>query len=494
MRMIEIKFGIGSFVVAIACLATLGESAGTALAQQGAAPTSAHSKRVRAKRSASKSTTRPKAETESKPVADRVVLRDGKQLLGQVDASSNDATLTIIARREMVRETLPKWAASWEAAETDVVTAALQQRHERLAVWRRERPAEPAQGGRITAWLDRELSPSAGPVAPSPLMAIRLDRDDVSGVERRSESAAQALRGAWVLGLANPETAGLPALKELIASRGMILANDVPIALDRLLPPFAEPEVRWLLRRAATEVLNDNGLQFIGFGNNILPEPMPGQPLNPAAGLALVEGALSDVLGTGRIASLPMGLGALAARGRSLLPAQLPGQSVDLAAGVRLADGAIRDALGAGRTDSLNLKLGAAAARGETGMILTRIGIAADLATAAAESTLLYYNGSNWDRAIWRSQSLEVGSVPPIVAKLVGGDPQVKAIMNLIDSVGAGFVPPEMNERGLAVATTVGGALIMARAALIRELTGLTFDVGGKTSRLTQQGASVKAH
>ena len=99
------------------------------------------------------------------------------------------------------------------------------------------------------------------------------------------------------------------------------------------------------------------------------------------------------------------------------------------------------------------------------GMILTKIVIAPDLTTASAESTLYFYNGSNWDRAVWRSQSLEVGTVPPIVVSMVAADPQVQAVMNLIDSIGAGFVSPEMKERGLVVGTTVGGTVVLARTA-----------------------------
>jgi hypothetical protein len=256
--------------------------------------------------------------------------------------------------------------------------------------------------------------------------------------------------------------------------------DDAPIAVDRLLPPLLEREDHWMLRRAATEALNDNGLRFIGFGRNILPEPIPGQPLDPSAGIALVEGVIRDALGAGSVNSLPLGIGGLAARGRSMLPSPIPGNALDLAAGARVAEGAVRNVLGTGQADPLHSKQGAVAARGQVGMILTRIVLAADLATASAESTLFYNTGSNWDRAVWRSQSLEVGSVPPIVTKLVGADPQVKAVMNLIDSIGAGFVTPEMNERGLAVGTTVGGAVVLARTALIRALTELAFDVEGK--------------
>ena len=116
-----------------------------------------------------------------------------------------------------------------------------------------------------------------------------------------------------------------------------------------------------------------------------------------------------------------------------------------------------------GAVDSLHLKLDAVAARRRVGMVLTRIVVASDLASASAESSLFFHNGNNWDRAVWRSQSLEVGAVPPLVTSMVADDPQVKALMNLVDTIGAGFISPAMKERGLVVGTTVGGAVVLAQ-------------------------------
>ena len=263
-------------------------------------------------------------------------------------------------------------------------------------------------------------------------MALRLARKDVSAVERRDGAAARALRYAWLLGLPDPEKTPPARLKDTIAARGMALDGDEPIALDRLLPPAVEPADRWLLRRAATEVIHDEGLRFIRFGNTILPEPVPGQPLDPSAGVALVEGTIRDTLGVG---------------GGDPLPARL------------------RDV----------------AARGRVGVMVTRIEIAPDLGSVTAESTLFYRVGGEWGRGAWRSQGLAVGSVPPAVVSIVAGDPQVKALLDLIDAIGAGFVSPAMKERGLVVGTTVGGAVVLARTALVRSLMGLAFDVEGKS-------------
>jgi hypothetical protein len=74
--------------------------------------------------------------------------------------------------------------------------------------------------------------------------------------------------------------------------------------------------------------------------------------------------------------------------------------------------------------------------------------------------------------------------VPPNLSKLVEMDPQAKAVMNLIDSIGAGFVPPKMNERGLAMGNAVGGAVVLARTALVRSLTALAFDVSDSGTKI----------
>jgi hypothetical protein len=116
------------------------------------------------------------------------------------------------------------------------------------------------------------------------------------------------------------------------------------------------------------------------------------------------------------------------------------------------------------------------------GAIVTKIEIAGDFGSTAAESTLYFRNGKGWQRALWRSQNLPVGAVPPIVVSMVAADPQVRAVINLIDSIGAGFVSAEMKERGLAVGATVGGAVVLARTALVRSLAGLSVDIEGKSA------------
>ena len=400
-------------------------------------PDAAFGQRSSSKKATSRATTRAKAADRAKaedrdaPAADRIVLRDGKELLGQVVAPTAKGGTVVVARREWLRAHLPDRMGTWEGSERAETAAARDQRHRRLEAWRRDRPAVAAPGDRITPWLDRELANGAGTDAPPTLMAIQLDKGEATSVQKRGDQAARALRSAWLLGLPDPEMSPLATLSDSIAGRGTVLEDEDPVAIDRLLPPSAESDDRWLLRRAATEVLNDEGLRYVRFGNTVLPEPAPGQVPDPALGPRLVEGTIKDVLSGGRVDPLPERLQGVAERGR-------------------------------------------------VGMMVTRIEIAADFGSVAAESTLLYRGQGGWDRGGWRSSTVRVGEVPPFVMNAVASDPQVKALLDFVDSIGGGLVSPQMKQRGLTIGTTAGGAAVMARSALTRSLVGLALDLESK--------------
>jgi hypothetical protein len=380
-----------------------------------------------AKKSVSKATPRvktpAKATDRDAPSADKIVLSDGKELLGQVV----DGGL-IVTRREWVRTNLPDRLAKWEEAERVETATAREQRHRRLDAWRRDRPSVAAPGDRITPWLDRELAKGAVTDTQPTLIAIRLGKGEATKVQRRGDQAAQALRAAWLLGLPDPESSPLATLADSIAGRGTTLEADDPVAIDSLLPPSVESDDHWLLRRASTEALNDDGLRYIRFGNTVLPEPVPGQVPDATLAPKLVEGTIKDVL-TG------------------------------------------------GRADPLPDRLRSVAERGRVGMMVTRIEIAADFGSVAAESTLYYRGQGGWDRGGWRAATVRVGEVPPFVTNAVASDPQVKALLDFVDSIGGGLVSPEMKQRGLSIGTSAGGAAIMARASLTRSLMGVAFDL-----------------
>jgi hypothetical protein len=266
---------------------------------------------------------------------------------------------------------------------------------------------------------------------PTTLMAVQLDKGEATSVQRRGDQAARTLRAAWLLGLKDPESSPLATLMDSVAGRGTQIEAVDPVAIDSLLPPAIEPDDRWLLRRAATEVLNDEGLRYIRFGNTLLSEPLPGQAPDPSLGPKLVEGTIKDVLTGGRVDPLPDRLRSVADRGR-------------------------------------------------VGMMVTRIEIAADFGSVAAESTLYYRGQGGWDRAAWRPATVRVGEVPPLVMNMVASDPQVKALLDFVDAIRGGLVSPQIKQTGLTIGTSAGGAAVMARSALTRSLVGVAFNLEAK--------------
>jgi hypothetical protein len=429
LTMIGLNLDAKSVVVALAGFSI---AVGLALPAHGQSKGPARKANPR-KSSSARGAQQTKAVDRDASAADEVKLRDGKTLLGQIDVASAADALVVVARREWVREHLPEWLEKWELAERDSIKSALAQRRNRLVEWKNVRPPAYGPADKISAWLDDQLGRAPEALAPSTLMIAKLNKADVQSVRRRGATAASALRSAWVLGLKDPESTKFAALEDAIAGRGMTLGGDQPVSIDRLLPPSAESEAHWLLRRAATEVLYDEGLRFVRFGSTLLPEPMPGQTPDPTAGVAIVEGTIKDVLGVGGADPLPNRLMFVASRGR-------------------------------------------------VGAMVTRIEIAPDFSAANAESSFYSRGPGGWDRSAWRTGSLEVGNVPPLVVSLVASDPQVKAMMALVESLGGGLVSAEMKQRGLLVGATAGGAAVLARTALTRSLVGLALDLDEKPS------------
>ena len=367
-----------------------------------------------------------KKEAARDPIAaDSITLKDGKTLLGQVYDPSPRGTLVVIVRRAWAEANLPEWAERWKKGEGEAAGNADVQRHDRLVEWKRDRLATPGAADPISAWLDRELARPIGEAEPSALMVARLGRSDVKAVQRRGMSAARALRLGWQLGFKDVEAMPLEELKDAISGRGITVAGETPISLDALLPRGPEPDDQWRARRAATEVLHDEGLRFVRYGNTVLAEPGLRPDPDPAAATTLITDTLKDFLG--------------------------------------------------GTTgDPLQGKLRDVAARGRVGAMVTKLDMSPDMETVTVESSL-WVRGANgtWTRAVTRSGTLRTGDVAPGAVDAVADDPQVKAAFGLIDSVGLFQVTDEMKRKSLTVGATTKKALGLARSALSTDLSSL---------------------
>ena len=187
---------------------------------------------------------------------------------------------------------------------------------------------------------------------------------------------------------------------------------------------MTETDDQWSLRRAATEATNDDGLRFIRYGNVMLPEPVPGQAIDPKEAAVLLQDT-------------------------------------------------VRDLLGGTTTDPLAARLQSVAATGHVGGMVTRLEIAPDFGSVTVESALYVRTANGWTRGPWRAGTIRTGDFAPGAAEAVADDPQIKAAFGMIDSIAPGMVTPEMKRKSLDVGATTKRALGLARSALNRDLSAL---------------------
>jgi hypothetical protein len=358
--------------------------------------------------------------------ADAVTFRDGRILLGQVLDAAPRKPLRVAVRRDWARAHLPDRAALWEKAEASTSARAREQRLARLTAWRPLRPADPKD--RVGAWIDAEIGRlQAGGGTPVPLLVIEIPPTQIRQLDRRPDDAARLLRQAWRAGLDDPETRPLDDLHRLLEGRGVALSDVDPAPLDELIALPLESETTWLTRRAATEVLNDEGLRFAQYQGLILPENARASPANlAAAAAATLKGLLGDE------------------------PAE----------------------------DPLAGKLQAIEAQGKVGVVLTRLELGDDLASATIASALLVRLApGHWAPAVFRPATVRADDVPADAVAPVANDPQVKTLFGLFEMLLQGGVGQDIQQRTTNVGAATKQALGLSQSALTRDLESLTLPV-----------------
>jgi hypothetical protein len=361
-------------------------------------------------------------------VADTIVLKDGKTLKGQiVDGPPRLGQVYVVARRSWVAKNLPEWSPKWEKLEAEANRGAELNRRQRLEAWRQDRSATKSEpNDRINAWLDRELAkPAADPKTSAPLMVVRLNRSEIKSTYRRTPMAQRAIRLAWTLGLEDVETMRLGEVKTVLEGRGLLADGDGFVSIDGLLPMGPESDVQWLLRRAATELMNDEGLRFVRYGGAILPEPRPGEAPNMASATSGLASTLKELLGEAPVDPLPPVLNQVAMKGK-------------------------------------------------VAALVTKLDMASDLSTVTVEATLyVYQNRNGWTRGATRSGTLRVGDAPQAAVDAIAQDPQIKSAFGLMDSIGIFQISDDMKRKSLSVGATTQQALGIARGAVNRDITAL---------------------
>lgn len=363
--------------------------------------------------------------------ADRVNLRDGAVVLGQVVDPNDRGKLILVVRRAWAESELPARAKAWRDAEAPWLKRARAERLARLEGWARERRAArtAAQAVRddLLDWLDAEADRLRG-LGPEddlpPLMMAALERREVKSVDRRPPEQARLLRLGWRAGFADVETMAADDLKSALEGRNFPVAGDDPAAIDDLMPTPIETEARWRSRRAATEVEHDEGGRFVRFQGLVLPEGTPGEAVDAGP---LVSGLLGSILGEA--------------------PAE----------------------------DPLASHLRALAAKGRVGAVVTSLDLTPDLSGARVEVTLLVRLGrDDWRPAVTRSAAVRADQLAPDAGANIPGDPQVKPLFDLVEGLGL----PGYSARMKGVGAATQQALGRARTEFQSDLDALALPAG----------------
>jgi hypothetical protein len=359
--------------------------------------------------------------------ADAVTLRDGAVVLGQVVEPATPGTLRVLVRRAWARDHVPDWARRWEAAEAPRLLQARRQRRERLEAWRRERRPEPGRDDPIGSWIDAELARLGDDQpAETPLMLVELPRAGVKAVTRRPDELGRRLRQGWLAGFADVETKVPEDLTSALEGRGFAVRGAELPSVDSLLPIPAEPDARWQLRRAATEVSAERGLWFLRHGDQlVLPEGEPGVPADAATALAAFKALLQDEPG-----------------------------------------------------DPLQPHLVATGRRGRVGLVVTRLDTAPDASGVTVEMTLWVRSGEGrWAPAGSKAAAVGVDEVRAGAAGQVEADPQVQEVFRAFEALGLGAAGEEARRQAVAVGAATQMALGRARAAFDRALEPLVLPI-----------------
>ncbi len=356
--------------------------------------------------------------------ADRLVLRDGSVVLGQVvNERVPFGGTAFLVRRSWAEKNLPALARQWTQAEALGVRKARRERKERLHAWRVDRANAGDGPDAVSRWIDRETALLSTLSPPrSPLIKVPIAAREIRSIDRKDPQTAQLLRLGWLARIDDVESLSVNELTDVLSIQGQIPLND-PAAVDALLPLYPESESNWRMRRAATETALEPALRFVQFREFVLAESDP-----------------SD--------SDPDNVTAL----------------LDSPAG--------RDAFGAIQAvkpdDPLQERFALVESRGRIGLMMSHVRFNIDSDRAEADTTLWVRQADgHWVSVLTKSGSARTNE--PADARPVAGAP-VKTALLILESVASRPASPEESRERQRAGAAGERALARAREALWRDL------------------------
>ena len=367
--------------------------------------------------------------------ADAATLADGSTVLGEyVDVTPNGGILMIV-RRDWAKANQASRIERWEKTEKTVVAPAITKRLQRMETWKRDRETgkipDDAGAKQLTDWIDKEIERWKRPdaVHASPLMLVKLGRDELRRLDRATKGDARFLRTAWIAKYRDPEDSSREDLMASIAGRGFDLKVLPVPSIDAMLPPASISEQNWQTRRAATELRYDPGLRFISYGGMVNPEPVDGQPADASTVLVAARSAISQLLGENP-------------------------------------------------EDPVQKTFAKVAETGRVGAVVTELIIEPDLASVSVEMTLWVKSPEGgWSRSGSRKVTVAAAEVANQEGNALAQDPQISAVFKIAESLGLGDIGQDLKQKSLNIGAATKKALGQARELASHDLDGLALPV-----------------
>jgi hypothetical protein len=353
-----------------------------------------------------------------KPVAsadlavDQVAIKGGPRLLGSVLGREADGTVAFAVGRNWLKATHTRYFEERVAEEAAETRAALTELRDRIADWRKMRGGDKELAfflAREAERVEKELQAiDAGThVEDAPFMVVDVAPAKIDRVVNQPPQRRQVALTAWREGLADVETRSMLNLAQELKKRKIDPIDDADALLD-LLPPRRQNEAAWSARRAIVEHRFRKPLDFQGTGDAVV---RSGEGVKAADVAPLLNDLIKSIAGE-PLADL---LNPSTAGG--------PAKSTDNSAPVEKWL-----ATAAKIADSENLD----------GFRVTRVNQELAARRVAVETRFVARLPDGSWKTVWvHSETADASKPRPDVEQQIEKDPQVRAVLELVKSLGA---------------------------------------------------------
>lgn len=342
---------------------------------------------------------------------DQVTVKGGPRLLGAVLGREADGAVAFAVGRAWLKKAHARFYEQALRDETAETRAAFQELRDRVAEWRTQRAADQELDfflKRESERVDKVLKAidEGTYLEDAPFLVIDLPRAKADRVFHQPPQRRRIALTAWREGLADVETRSTASLAQKLKKQKVELTDDPDVLLE-LLPPRRQTEAAWAARRGVVEYRFRKPLDFQGLGNQVV---RTGEGVKPADAGRLL-GELFKSLGSDPRADL---LEPAAPKGAS--SGTFNGSEKWLATAARVAQSAGLDGFRVTRVDQ---------------------DLAARRVVVEARFVARLPDGS-W-QTIWQHSAAGDASKPrPDVEQQIEKDPQVRAALELVKSIGLG--------------------------------------------------------